>query len=114
MPSNATHACIPCRYSAKQTYTCPYCQRPMTYMGKAFKPPKRSNTSQWAKVALLVEHDVRFGYCKCHPLRKRQIRTVAEAKNFIGKKKSAKKDYAATPDPRAEQIRKRKEWIADR
>jgi hypothetical protein len=83
-------------------------------MGKAFKPPKKTNDSQWAKVALLVEHDVMFGYCHCHRGKSRRIRTVAQAKAFIGQKKSAKKNYADAPDPRAVQIRRRREWIAER
>jgi hypothetical protein len=109
--SNVTYTCIPCRFSAKATSTCPYCHAAMTYMGKAFKPPRKSNDSQWRKVALMVQHDLRFGYCSCHR-GERKIRSLAEAKNLVGFRRSAKKTYAKSSDPRTEQINRRKSWKA--
>jgi hypothetical protein len=107
MPSNVTYTCIPCRFSAKQTAKCPYCHKAMTYMGKAFKPPRKTNNSQWVKVAMLVEHDIRFGYCSCHRFT-RSLRTVAEAKNKVGARKS--KNYAKVTDVRTQQIQQRITW----
>lgn len=109
MPSNVTYTCIPCRFSAKQTTTCPYCREAMTFMGKAFKPPRKTNDSQWRKVEMLVAHDIRFGYCSCHRFT-HSLRTVAEAKNKCGERRSAHKDYAKVEDVRTEQIRRRLAW----
>lgn len=109
--SNSTYTCIPCRFSAKGTSICPYCHEGMTYMGKAFKPPRKTNDSQWRKVALLVEHDIRFGYCKCHRgLRK--IKSLAEAKDLTENRRSSKRNYAGMTDPRSMQVYKRKMWKA--
>ncbi len=109
MPSNMVNTCIPCRFSAKQTDICPYCHGPMRSMGKAFKPPKKSNHSQWRKVELMVAHDIRFGYCSCHR-NLRKIKTLADAKNLCARRKSASKNYAKIEDVRASQITRRKLW----
>jgi hypothetical protein len=114
MPSNVVHTCIPCRFSAKQTGTCPYCHQPMTYMGKAFKPPRKTNHSQWRKVEMLVGHDIRFGYCSCHRLNRAKMRTPADAKGKCEQRRVHKKNFAPIKgDPRAEQIRRRKAWKAE-
>jgi hypothetical protein len=109
MPSNGTYACVSCRYAAKQTYKCPHCHEPMRFMGKAFKPPKRSNISQWRKVEMLVAHDMRFGYCSCHRLT-RSLRTLSEAKNKVAARRSAHKNYAKIEDVRTKQIQRRLAW----
>jgi hypothetical protein len=109
--SNATYTCISCRFSAKATYVCPYCHTPMTYMGKAFKPPRKTNDSQWRKVELLVEHDIRFGYCKCHR-DSGKIKSLSDAKSKCKTRKVNKRNYAKVSDVRAEQIRRRKVWKA--
>ena len=83
LTSNATYSCISCRFSAKGTYKCPHCHAAMTYMGKAFKPPRKTNDSQWRKVAMIIAHGERFGYCSCH--RPRNIpKTLSEAKSLYG------------------------------
>ncbi len=110
MPSNMVQTCIPCRFSAKQTGTCPYCHGPMRSMGKAFKPPRKSNDSQWRKVALLVEHDIRFGYCSCHRPRNRCFRSFSEAKSFVSVRRSDKKNRSASQNVREQQIFKRIAW----
>lgn len=109
MPSNVTHTCIPCRYSAKQTFTCPYCNSPMTYMGKAFKPPRKSNNTQWRKVELLVTHDIRFGYCSCHRPRK-VIKSLTDAKNLCKTRRADSKTYANIDNVKTRQIRNRISW----
>lgn len=110
MPSNVTHTCIPCRFSAKQTSTCPYCHEAMTYMGKAFKPPRKSNDSQWRKVELLVAHDIRFGYCDCHRPRRTGVSSLAGAKNLVAARRSRKKVYSKSTDIRKQQIDSRIAW----
>lgn len=109
--SNVTYTCIPCRFSAKATFKCPYCHQGMTYMGKAFKPPRKSNDSQWRKVALMVEHDIRFGYCQCHR-GVRKIKSLAEAKTLTSNRRVDKRNYSQIMDTRADQIHKRKVWKA--
>ncbi len=111
MPSNATYACIPCRFSAKQTTTCPYCHQAMTFMGNAFKPPRKSNDSQWRKVAILVEHDVRFGYCQCHRPRWNKFLTLSDAKNLVDNRRSGKKKRVKVPSVKERQIRDRITWF---
>jgi hypothetical protein len=108
MPSNHTYTCVPCRFSAKQTTKCPYCCNPMTYMGKAFKPPKKSNDTQWAKVALMVAHSETFGYCSCHRPRKTP-QTLGEAKTLYRERRSDERDYAVR-GVKEEQITRRKLW----
>lgn len=114
MPSNSTFTCIPCRFSAKQTYTCPYCHKPMTSMGKAFKPPRKSNDSQWQKVAMLVEHDIVFGYCHCHRSKQRKFKTAAQVKNFLKIRRSDKRNYARLETPEARRLQAWKRWMAER
>ncbi len=110
MPSNVVFTCIPCRFSAKQTSTCPHCRGPMIYMGKAFKPPRKTNDSQWRKVEMLVDHDVRFGYCSCHRPRRKIFKSLSDAKDFVGKRRSDKKDYADNPSVSDKQAKKRIAW----
>jgi hypothetical protein len=83
LTSNAVHTCIPCRFSSKGNTECPKCHKEMTYMGKAFKPPRKTNDSQWRKVALIVEHGGRFGYCTCHRPKGMPI-TLSDAKSMYG------------------------------
>ena len=111
MPSNVTYTCIPCRFSAKQTSKCPNCYKPMTYMGKAFKPPKKTNDSQWRKVEMLISHDIRFGYCSCHRGR-RNMRSTADAKNICGSRRSANKHYSDLQNVTANQLHRRRVWKA--
>lgn len=108
MPSNGTATCIPCRFSAKQTYTCPYCHEPMTYMGKAFKPPRKSNNTQWRKVELMVEHSQYFGYCRCCRPRKTPA-TLSEAKTLYRDRRVHARSYAIR-SVKQEQITRRLMW----
>lgn len=113
MPSNCTYTCVPCRYSAKQTHTCPYCQKPMVNMGKAFKPPRKSNDSQWQKIALMVEHSDFFGYCHCCRPRRKPV-TSADAKSCYKLRRSDKRNYAELTTPEARRLQRWKKWIAER
>jgi len=83
LTSNGTYTCISCRFSAKRTTLCPLCQTEMLYMGKAFKPPRKTNDNQWRKVAMIINHDERFGYCSCHRPR-RMPKSLSDAKTLYG------------------------------
>jgi hypothetical protein len=80
-------------------------------MGKAFKPPRKTNDSQWRKVELLVSHDLRFGYCNCHR-GTRKVKTLAAAKTLCGSRRSSRRNYATIEDVRAQQISRRRKWKA--
>ena len=66
------YACLTCRIAFKKPsvdllgkideacFPCPECQRPMQYMGRSFKAPRRNATRQWKKVSLLIQHGFRF------------------------------------------------------
>lgn len=108
MPSYPTYTCIACRFSSKQTTKCPYCHEPMRFMGKAFKPPRKSNDSQWQKVAMMVDHSQYFGYCSCHRPRKTPT-TLGEAKTLYKTRRSDARNYSVR-NVKQEQITRRKLW----
>lgn len=58
------HACFDCRKSWKlseeSTAICPQCSGALHWMGRAFKPPKRSDIEQWKKVESLWRAGFRF------------------------------------------------------
>jgi len=58
------HACFDCRKSWKlsdeKSGTCPQCGSALHWMGRAFKAPKKSDTEQWKKVAVLWNAGFRF------------------------------------------------------
>ena len=63
-------ACLDCRKSFKrrvdivegvpEELPCPDCGEAAVNLGRHFKPPKKSDVRQWAKVRFLVEHGFRF------------------------------------------------------
>lgn len=109
MPGNSTYTCIPCRYSAKQTDLCPYCHQAMRCMGKAFKPPRKSNHSQWKKIELMVQHSQYFGYCKC--CLRAKPRTLSEAKSLYKSRRSQNRHYSDVDRSiRDKQIARRLKW----
>jgi DNA-directed RNA polymerase subunit RPC12/RpoP len=69
-PYHLSYACLDCRKSFKRLVNpldevpeklpCPDCGKPKINLGRHFKPPKKSDTKQWAKVKFLVEHGFRF------------------------------------------------------
>ena len=58
--------CVACRRAFKRSGTtrneapCPACGSPAILVGRKFKPPRRSNVAQWAKVEALVNLGFRF------------------------------------------------------
>jgi hypothetical protein len=52
-------------------------------MGKKFRPPRKGHKSQWKKVKLLVENNIKFGSCYGACCKEKMPSTVAEAKEFI-------------------------------
>jgi tRNA(Ile2) C34 agmatinyltransferase TiaS len=58
------HACFNCRKSWKlpeeSTANCPQCGNSMSWMGRAFKAPKKTDTEQWRKVERLWSAGFRF------------------------------------------------------
>lgn len=59
------HACFECRKSFKipprdEPATCPDCGREIHWMGRSFRPPRKSDTQQWKKVKLLYAYGFRF------------------------------------------------------
>lgn len=60
------YACFQCRKSFKRAsksaavLSCPHCGGPSIGLTRKFKPPKQSDTKQWAKVEALVRHGFLF------------------------------------------------------
>ena len=58
------HACFSCRKSWKlpeeSSAVCPQCGQAISWMGRAFKAPKKSNAEQWEKVEMLWRAGFRF------------------------------------------------------
>jgi len=58
-PYADSYVCFPCKRSYKQTTEperarkCPQCAEPIVKMGRAFRPPKKSDIEQWKKVKKL-------------------------------------------------------------
>lgn len=70
------HACFDCRRSLKiasnpdvadaKAPACPGCAAPLSWMGRSFKAPRRSDTEQWKKVEALWRAGFRFhSYRSC-------------------------------------------------
>lgn len=58
------HACFDCRKSWKlaeeANAKCPECATALHWMGRAFKPPRKADKGQWAKVRALWTAGFRF------------------------------------------------------
>lgn len=58
------HACFDCRKSWKlpeeSSAVCPQCGKPVNWMGRAFKAPKKTDVEQWEKVEALWRAGFRF------------------------------------------------------
>jgi hypothetical protein len=85
-----THwACLPCRHTAKflseqwecmrVAPTCPRCRAKMVHLGRDFHAPRRADTNQWRKVAVLYAAGITFDSCGCTGPGYRP-RTLADAK----------------------------------
>ena len=87
-------ACLKCRKSFKRPghnireRKCPHCGDTAINLGRHFRPPKRRDDAQWAKVEYLIANG--FAFHKVYDDENTQIRypkTLAEAKEFVKKYK---------------------------
>lgn len=101
-----SYACLSCKTAHKRhvegdpsdyplKMECPICKGTTFNLGRHFKTPKKSDDTQWKKVALLVEHG--FLFQKIRPDRNSgesvtYPKTLEEAKEFVIKYK----DWAIT------------------
>ena len=74
----------PCHYP--KSIDCPICDGIAICVGRHFKPPKKSDTSQWKKVEYLIEHG--FVFQKIRPVKNGcdsvpYPETLAQAKDFV-------------------------------
>lgn len=80
------YVCVPCRRSAKYpwddaTHLCTSCRAPLTFAGHDFAAPRRSDTSGWAAVAVVLAAGLRyegFERCGCGREPKSRPRTRAQ------------------------------------
>ena len=97
-PYNFAYACFDCRKSFKRaldnvdpkdypkTMVCPDCGGDAVCLGRHFKPPKRSDHKQWAKVSFLWENGFRFQKIRPNPNSIESIpypQTLEDAKSFV-------------------------------
>lgn len=58
------HTCFNCRKSwklhEKSSAVCPECGKPLNWMGRAFKAPKKTDAEQWEKIEMLWRAGFRF------------------------------------------------------
>ncbi len=95
------YACFDCRKAfligrkrqvkstADESAICPQCGSPMARMGKWFKPPRRANKKQWAKVRALVRHGFIFSSYGSGP--GYRPRTKREMPEFLEKKRGQRR-----------------------
>jgi hypothetical protein len=86
-------ACFDCRKVFKQNYwrymevlKCPDCSRPMAWLGRAFRAPRRGNTKQWRKVELLARNGFTFW---SHV--GRRPKNLGEARTFVERNRKTTK-----------------------
>jgi hypothetical protein len=95
-----THwVCLADRRCFKATWQAPICadcDQPMIDVGKDFHAPRRTNLTQWRKVALLVQNGLLFDSCGCTGPGPRP-RTLADASTQFGRRRSARRVYAGRP-----------------
>lgn len=102
MSNYKTHyICLSCRKSVKQDWLgpktrdiikcpkCPECRQTLVHVGRDFKAPKRNNTNQWKKLALLVKAGILFDSCGCDGPGYRP-KTLSETKRFVNGRQFSK------------------------
>jgi hypothetical protein len=108
MVSNSHYACPSCRATTKYSAPTHDCGKPMVYMGKNFRPPRKSNKAQWRKIELAAEHrrghhpncfysgyahmDRRWRACRCSWFA--NFQTLADVKSGLGLRRSRKRNWA--------------------
>jgi len=100
MPSNSTYVCTECRVSVKKlnrrSPLCPHCAKSMICVGTCFKPPKKTNVKEWAKIRKLLNELPAFGIWWSDALK--------DVETYI----SREKEYASRSDPSRPNRLKRK------
>lgn len=90
-PAKTHWACLPCRWTSKHPTRwacedgphCPRCRSRMVDLGRDFHAPRRADTNQWRKVAMLFAAGITFDSCGCNGPGPRP-RTLADAKSQLG------------------------------
>lgn len=94
-----THwACIACRYTTKARIEgpCPQCRKVMVDLGRDFKAPRRDDTRQWQKIAVLFERGIRFDSCGCSGPGPRP-RTASDARGQFGLRRQRLREPEPSP-----------------
>jgi hypothetical protein len=104
--------CPTCRFSTKDegAKSCPHCHGKLAGVGKNFRPPRRTNKTQWRKIELAlatvrVHHPNCYyskslrlkpawswKWCQCPSFK--DFKTPADVKTGIGLRRSDRKHYA--------------------
>lgn len=112
MVSSLHYACPTCRVAVKGGAEVHFCGQPLVGMGKNFRPPRKTNKTQWRKIALAVESarqhhpnclygngtrpELGWYWCRCPNLR--DYATPSDVKSGKGLRRSGIKNYApSTP-----------------
>jgi len=87
------HACFACRKSFKiaprpaaapaREPACPGCGKALSWMGRTFKAPRRSDVEQWRKVEALWNAGFRFHSYRSHPGAEPLPDRLREVEDFI-------------------------------
>jgi hypothetical protein len=83
--SNMRHFDMPPNQYPKNS-ECPVCKSVTFNLGRHFKAPKKSDTSQWKKIQLLVDHGFLFQKIRLDPNDYESVpypETLSEAKDFV-------------------------------
>ncbi len=97
---NMTFACLECCKSYKREFNlskgcpekliCPDCAGDAYNFGRHFKPPKKTDKKQWAKIKFLFENGFRFQKIRINSNHNESVpypKTLKEAKEFVIKYK---------------------------
>ena len=57
--------CLTCRVAFKNVKTCPNCATKLTFVGKNFQTPKRTNTTAWKAVEATLNAGLNYDSCGC-------------------------------------------------
>ncbi len=95
-PVKTHYACLRCRNTEKRwpmpdrQPACWRCSGPMVDLGRDFAAPRRRNTVQWRKVALLAAAGITFDSCGCGDPGDRP-RTLGDAKTRLRLRRADRK-----------------------
>lgn len=92
-----SYACLECKTANKRhidgdpsdyplTMPCPICRSGMYHVGRNFRPPKKSDLKQWAKVEYLISHGFLFQKVRPNGINGDSVPypdTLEEAREFV-------------------------------